>query len=131
MTVDLATIRGLMRNAAPGVTLVIAPDIYENVAAGQPLEEAALRAVERGVNIRMGPETMEKGAVIVTHSVEIKHTDWAGQFLNKSGPMPPGAMSVPIGKHVPMPATRPKPPATPIPPAQPVRPKHRQRIVDT
>lgn len=134
MPADLATIRGLMRNAAPKTILVIAPDVYEQLATGQPLEEAAIRAVERGVSVRLGPDTMEKGTVILMAAAELPAPqDWAGKFLNKGGPAATGVLvpyETKIGKQKP-----PKPQVAPVqPPAPqqtpPVR-KTRQRIVDT
>jgi hypothetical protein len=139
MAVDLATVRGLMRNASPNITLLIAPDVYENIAAGAPLEEAALKAVARGITIKLGPDTMERGTVIVMHSAEFKPPEdgWAARFLNKSGPVPAGSLAPydPAGTGMmsakpPKPAPPTVPPPAPKPPITP-KPRPRQRIVDT
>jgi hypothetical protein len=135
LSVDLDKVRELIREAPPGTTIVVAPDIHDKLLEGQVLASVAL-GNSHGVQVRKS-SAAEPGTVMVMVSGHIPAPiSRANRFLAKSGPgatmaqvkleMPAAAEAAP-----PRPPKPPKPPQPPPSPKPPPRPKTRQRIVDT
>jgi LasA protease len=139
MDVGIDKLPEIVKKMKPGGTLLVAPDVHDQLVAGQILTMDELTTA--GVVVRRSPE-LGAGKVVVMYSAELKApaAGWAGQFLNKSGPVPTGVVSPYMGKYAaapvqpPQPPPAPKPPSAPKPPTSPVsptKPRPRQRIIDT
>lgn len=128
MGVDLERLQQLIDKAPPGSMVVVAPDVYDQLAAHWSAVGAP-KGQFMGIEIRRSPALRPgQGGIMAPHA-GIPMGGFATKFLAKSGPTldPPPVVAPPVVVAAPEP-----PPPLPEPELPAWRPQGpRQRIVDT
>lgn len=131
MDVDIAAIRQLIDTAPAGSTVLLAPDVYEQLIAlaGEP-PGVIWSFPGRGVEVRRSVDLGPGKAMCVTPIHLPKPPSFARGFLAKSGPRPGFVESEPPVVYDVRARTPAPPPPPPPPPAPPPPPRSRRREVD-
>ncbi len=132
---DIEALRHLVREMKAGQTLIMAPDVYDALAAGCNLEQEVMGvAGSHSIRIQRSVALKPGTAMIMAEAHFDAPKSWAGDFLAKSGPGPKKTTElIDIGLIAPQDAmayaaglSSAPPPPRPAP-----GPKVRQRVVDT
>ena len=124
MAVDLDKMRGMIRDAPAGATVVVAPDVYDALVAGRLGEAVDISESLRSTQVRRSASLRPGTAMVMSGEHPQGSKGWAGEFLSRSGPALPFAAATLYDVAAPPP---------PPPPSQQQQPPPRQRtrVVDT